>query len=321
MKLAIIATCSAPSVRKHSRANSSRRAPQISIVDVWAIAALFVQKTARNKGPSATGTRREFPGNTSPSNWPMTRAPPPGIPPAAPSFTMSNTSRKYGDRLHFLMISNSRVSRERALVLRSVISVSARPRGSAFANRIRRLAFWNGPHSGKISFPSSSCRLQRSADFQRCLQQLRMVGEKFLDFSRAVGLLGRSCRTCTTDDIVKALQFAPRPIGINEIGRISDAAISSRLRASPRHRACQTPNSSKGGETAIFIGEMPGIAPLLGRAAKRPCPLYVLSNTTKPISKFLGCFHADVCLVISAKSFSPLDSDFANRTPRPMIMW
>jgi len=47
------------------------------------------------------------------------------------------------------------------------------------------------------------------------------------------------------------------------------------------------------GWNAIFIGEMPGIAPLLKRAAKR-LPLYALSNTNPPHIAHFSKVHADV---------------------------
>ncbi len=47
------------------------------------------------------------------------------------------------------------------------------------------------------------------------------------------------------------------------------------------------------GWNAIFIGEMPGIAPLLKRAAKR-LPLYALSNTNPPHIAHFSRVHADV---------------------------
>ena len=47
------------------------------------------------------------------------------------------------------------------------------------------------------------------------------------------------------------------------------------------------------GWKAIFIGEMPGIAPLLKRAAKR-LPLYALSNTNPPHIAHFSKVHADV---------------------------
>jgi glucose-1-phosphatase len=47
------------------------------------------------------------------------------------------------------------------------------------------------------------------------------------------------------------------------------------------------------GWNAIFIGEIPGIAPLLARAARR-LPLYALSNTNPPHIAHFSKLHADV---------------------------
>ena len=47
------------------------------------------------------------------------------------------------------------------------------------------------------------------------------------------------------------------------------------------------------GWNAIFIGEMPGIAPLLARAAKR-LPLYALSNTNPPHVAHFSKIHGDL---------------------------
>ena len=47
------------------------------------------------------------------------------------------------------------------------------------------------------------------------------------------------------------------------------------------------------GWNTIFAGEMPGIAPLLARAAKR-LPLYAFSNTNRPMSRISRKTYADV---------------------------
>jgi FMN phosphatase YigB (HAD superfamily) len=47
------------------------------------------------------------------------------------------------------------------------------------------------------------------------------------------------------------------------------------------------------GWNAIFLGEIPGIAPLLARAAKR-LPLYALSNTNPPHIAYFSQAYADV---------------------------
>ena len=74
------------------------------------------------------------------------------------------------------------------------------------------------------------------------------------------------------------------------------------------------------GWNAIFAGEMPGIAPLLARAAKR-LPLYAFSNTN---GAHVEHFSASLCRCARPfpRNVSVVErSGFGNRTPRPMIMW
>ena len=47
------------------------------------------------------------------------------------------------------------------------------------------------------------------------------------------------------------------------------------------------------GWNAIFAGEMPGIAPMLARAAKR-VPLYAFSNTNRAHVEHFSAAYADV---------------------------
>jgi glucose-1-phosphatase len=65
----------------------------------------------------------------------------------------------------------------------------------------------------------------------------------------------------------------------HEIGKISDAAYFDSLRDTLGIGISD--DQFLEGWNAIFAGEMPGIAPLLERAATR-MPLYVLSNTNRP---------------------------------------
>ncbi len=77
----------------------------------------------------------------------------------------------------------------------------------------------------------------------------------------------------------------------HETGKISDAAYFESLRTS-----LGIPLSDAQfleGWNAIFAGEMPGIAPLLARAAKR-LPLYVFSNTNNAHVEYFSVIHADV---------------------------
>jgi putative hydrolase of the HAD superfamily len=65
----------------------------------------------------------------------------------------------------------------------------------------------------------------------------------------------------------------------HEIGKIDDAAFFESLRASLG--IAISDEQFLEGWNSIFIGEMPGIAPLLERAAAR-MPLYAFSNTNPP---------------------------------------
>ena len=67
------------------------------------------------------------------------------------------------------------------------------------------------------------------------------------------------------------------------------------------------------GWNAIFAGEMPGIAPLLARAAKR-VPLYAFSNTNRAHVEHFSQRPMPTCSAISAKSSCPRRSGFGNRT-------
>jgi len=76
----------------------------------------------------------------------------------------------------------------------------------------------------------------------------------------------------------------------HEIGKIGMPSIS---------RACATRSASPHrrpvleGWNAIFVGEMPDIAPLLARAARR-MPLYAFSNTNRPHVEYFSKAYADV---------------------------
>ena len=72
------------------------------------------------------------------------------------------------------------------------------------------------------------------------------------------------------------------------------------------------------GWNALFTGEMPGIAPMLARAAKR-VPLFAFSNTNGRMSN-ISRRPMPTYSAISASSSCHRRSGFGNRTPRPMIM-
>jgi putative hydrolase of the HAD superfamily len=77
----------------------------------------------------------------------------------------------------------------------------------------------------------------------------------------------------------------------HEIGEIDDAEFFAALRTSLGISISDAQFLE--GWNAIFVGEMPGIAPLLARAARR-LPLYAFSNTNQPhVAHFTTAF-ADV---------------------------
>jgi FMN phosphatase YigB (HAD superfamily) len=77
----------------------------------------------------------------------------------------------------------------------------------------------------------------------------------------------------------------------HEIGKIEDAAYFDSLRTSLGIGISDAQFLQ--GWNAIFSGEMPGIAPLLARAAKR-VPLYAFSNTNRPHIEYFSKTYADV---------------------------
>jgi HAD superfamily hydrolase (TIGR01509 family) len=77
----------------------------------------------------------------------------------------------------------------------------------------------------------------------------------------------------------------------HERGEIDDGEFFAALRASLGIEITDTQFLE--GWNAIFTGEMPGIAPLLARAAKR-LPLYAFSNTNRPHVEHFSKAYADV---------------------------
>src|SRR3954449_10940302 len=77
----------------------------------------------------------------------------------------------------------------------------------------------------------------------------------------------------------------------HERGEIDDGEFFAALRASLGIEITDTQFLE--GWNAIFTGEMPGIAPLLARAAKR-LPLYAFSNTNRPHVAHFSKAYADV---------------------------
>jgi glucose-1-phosphatase len=77
----------------------------------------------------------------------------------------------------------------------------------------------------------------------------------------------------------------------HEVGQIEDAAYFQSLRDSLGISISDAQFLE--GWNAIFAGEMPGIAPLLKRAAAR-LPLYAFSNTNRPHVEHFSKAYADV---------------------------
>ena len=95
-----------------------------------------------------------------------------------------------------------------------------------------------------------------------------------IDFSKAI-ICWAGHAGCEPDDIVRRF-VRTETYRHHEIGKISDAAYFQSLRTSLGIDL--TDAQFLEGWNAIFAGEMPGIAALLERAAKR-LPLYAISNT------------------------------------------
>ena len=110
-----------------------------------------------------------------------------------------------------------------------------------------------------------------------------------IDFSRAMATWARH-GGCDTSDITARFSGG-EAIRQYESGKISDTAYFAHLRK--MLGVDITDAQLLEGWNAIFIGEMPGIAPLLARAAKR-LPLYALSNTNPPHIAHFSKVHADV---------------------------
>src|SRR5665213_800588 len=97
-----------------------------------------------------------------------------------------------------------------------------------------------------------------------------------IDFGKAIACWAGHAG-CAADDLVKRF-VRTEAYQYHEIGKISDAAYFDSLRASLGIGISDAQFLE--GWNAIFAGEMPGIAPLLARAAKR-LPLYAFSNTNR----------------------------------------
>jgi glucose-1-phosphatase len=110
-----------------------------------------------------------------------------------------------------------------------------------------------------------------------------------IDFSKAIACWA-GYAGCEAGDIVRRFVRA-EAYRHHEVGKISDAAYFDSLRTTLDINLSDAQFLE--GWNAIFAGEMPGIAPLLERAAKH-LPLYAFSNTNSAHVEHFPVVYADV---------------------------
>jgi len=110
-----------------------------------------------------------------------------------------------------------------------------------------------------------------------------------IDFGKALACWA-GYAGCEPDDLVKRF-VRTGAFRHHETGTISDADYFESLRGALGIRISDAQFLE--GWNAIFAGEMPGIAPLLERAAKR-LPLYAFSNTNNAHVEHFSVVHADL---------------------------
>jgi len=110
-----------------------------------------------------------------------------------------------------------------------------------------------------------------------------------IDFGKAIACWAAHAG-CQPSDIVERFERG-ETYRHHEIGKIDDAAYFESLRALLGIRISD--DQFLEGWNAIFAGEMPGIAPLLARAARR-MPLYAFSNTNRPHVEHFSTAYADL---------------------------
>jgi len=110
-----------------------------------------------------------------------------------------------------------------------------------------------------------------------------------IDFSQALDCWARHAG-CAPEDL--AARFVrDEAYRRHELGAISDAEYFESLRSALGIGIADA--AFLEGWNAIFAGEMPGIAALLARAAKR-LPIYAFSNTNRPHVAYFSQAYADV---------------------------
>jgi len=110
-----------------------------------------------------------------------------------------------------------------------------------------------------------------------------------IDFDKAIACWAAHAG-CAPSDIVKRF-VRGEAYRHHEIGKISDAAYFDSLRLTLGIGISD--QQLLEGWNAIFAGEMPGIAPLLARAARR-LPLYAFSNTNGAHVEHFSKAYADL---------------------------
>src|SRR4051794_10129497 len=110
-----------------------------------------------------------------------------------------------------------------------------------------------------------------------------------IDFSKAVSTWAHHAG-CQPDEIARRF-VREEAYRHHEVGKIEDAAYFQTLR--DQLNIAISDAQFLEGWNAIFAGEMPGIAPLLARAATR-LPLYAFSNTNRPHVEYLSKAYVDV---------------------------
>ena len=137
-----------------------------------------------------------------------------------------------------------------------------------------------------------------------------------IDFNKVVASWANHAG-CAPGDLVS--KFSPDEAWHrHERGEISDAMFFENLRASLGIGL--TDAQFLEGWNAIFTGEMPGIAPLLGRARHNACRSMRFPTPIRPMSH-ISHRPMPACSAISARYICPPASVCANPTRKPMIMW
>ena len=116
-----------------------------------------------------------------------------------------------------------------------------------------------------------------------------------IDFKRAMACWARHGK-CEPEEITARFS-ADEVVRQYEAGKVDDAVYFAHLRK--MLGVDITDAQLLEGWNAIFVGEIPGIAPLLARAA-RHLPLYVLSNTNPPHIAHFSKTYADVLQTLAA---------------------